>query len=82
MNQMRIVRLAWKKGELGQIFNDVLEVTKAAIINDVLKTSKTAIIKTIQQELYPLMGMFDEIDNAIEQFENDIKETNESNRPG
>ena len=68
MNQIRIIKLAWRNGELDRIFNDVL------------KTLKTTIIKIIEQELWPLMGMFDEIDNAIEQFEQDvrnIKETNE-----
>ena len=61
MTQIQITKITWKKGELDQKFKDVLATTKAAII------------KTIEQELHPLTGMFDEVDDAIERFEREVR---------
>ena len=64
-NQMHVVRLTWGEGKLDMKFKDAF--------TDVLATTKAAIIKTIEQELYPLTGMFDEVDDAIERFERETR---------
>lgn len=45
----------------------------AAITQDVFNKTKEAIIKTIEQELWPLEGCFDEIDELIEEFERKVR---------
>ena len=64
-DQMHVVKLTWGEGELDQKFKYTF--------TDVLATTKAAIVKTIEQELHPLTGMFDELDVAIERFEREVR---------